>query len=100
MPSTQLPSHEAAILSRLFVPDDPGLTPDAARALLAIDFAPADQVRMRELSAKARDGRLTRGERAEINGYERVGHVLNILQSKARRSLRGRRSANGKPKPH
>jgi hypothetical protein len=44
---------------------------------------------MRELSAKARDGTLTPAERDEVNNYERVGHLVNILQSKARRSLPG-----------
>jgi hypothetical protein len=34
------------------------------------------------------------------DSYERVGHLLNILQSKARRSLRGRHATDGKPRAH
>jgi hypothetical protein len=38
------------------------------------------------MSAKARKGTLTEDEQVEIDNYERVGHLLNLLQSKARRS--------------
>jgi hypothetical protein len=91
-------ASDAAILARVIEPDRPNLAPQAARALLALDFNPADKARMRQLSAKAREGTLTPDEEAEIDNYERVGHLLNILQSKARRSLKGRRPANGKAK--
>jgi len=87
MPQTVLPPHEAAILSRLIDPDRPSLSPEGARAILALDFSPADKDRMRCLSAQAREGTLNSDEQAEIDGYERIGHFLNILQSKARRSL-------------
>jgi hypothetical protein len=49
------------------------------------------------LSAKARDGDLTPTEQEEADNFERAGHVLNILQSRARRSLKARRNTNGKP---
>lgn len=84
-------TSEAAILSRILEPDKPSRSPTAARDLLALDFSPADKERVRELSAKAREGTLTPAEQAETNNYERVGHLLSILQSKARRSLKGRR---------
>jgi hypothetical protein len=84
-------ASEVAILSRVLEPDQPTLPPEAARALLALEFGPADKERMRQLSAKAREGSLTPDEQAETNNYERVGHLLNILRSKARRSLKGRR---------
>ena len=88
-------TSEAAILSRVVEPDKPTLSPRAARDILALDFSPADKDRMRQLSAKAREGTLTPDEQAAIDNYERVGHLLNILQSKARRSLKGR-GTNGK----
>ena len=93
-------NSEVAILSRVLEPDKPTLSPAAARDLLALDFGPADKERMRELSAKAREGTLTPAEQAETDNYERVGHVLNILQSKARRSLQGRQGTDGKRKAH
>ena len=40
------------------------------------------------LSAKARAGTLTPEEDAEAGKYELIGHLLSIMQSKARRSLR------------
>jgi hypothetical protein len=93
-------TSEVAILSRVLEPEKTTLSPETARDLLALDFTPADKDRMRELSAKARAGTLTPAEQAAINNYERVGHLLNVLQSKARRSLKGRRGTNGKAKPH
>ncbi len=95
MHETDAATSEVAILSRVIDPDKPTLVPEAARAILALDFSRADKERMRQLSAKARAGTLTRREQTEINNYERAGHVLNILQSKARLSLKGRRGANG-----
>ena len=68
-------------------------TPTAARALLKLQFSAADVQRMRELSAKARTGTLSATEKEEIDTYERLGCVLDILHSKARRALKRRRSA-------
>ncbi len=90
-------ASDVAILGRIIEPGRPTLEPKAARALLALDFNDSDKHRMRELSAKARKGTLTPHEKIEIDNYERVGHLLNIIQSKARRSLKG---PNGKAKPH
>jgi hypothetical protein len=42
---------------------------------------------MDELAAKARAGTLQAEERAEAENYEHVGHLLALMQSKARRSL-------------
>lgn len=91
-------TSEAAILDRIVHPDQPTFSPDAARGILELDFDQADKARMRELSAKAREGTLTPDEQAAINNYERVGHFLNILQSKALRSLKG--GGNGRAKAH
>jgi hypothetical protein len=81
-------TSEVAILDRILEPDKPSFSPKAARDILALDFNQADKDRMRQLSAKAREGTLNADEQTEINNYERVGHLLNILQSKARRSLK------------
>jgi hypothetical protein len=74
------------------------ISPEAARDVLGWDFDPADKERMRQLSAKARAGTLTAEEDAEAGRYELVGHLLNILQSKARRSLK-RHGDEGPRKP-
>ena len=47
--------------------------------------------------AKAKAGTLTADEQVEIDNYERVGHMLSLMKSKARRSLKGRRD-NGTAK--
>jgi hypothetical protein len=88
-------NNEAAILQRVLEPDRPTLSVAAARSILAIEFSPADKARMRELAAKARAGSLTADEQAEIDAYGRVGSLLAILKSKARRSLKRRARTNG-----
>jgi len=98
MQTSETDTSELAILSRVLEPDKPTLSLQAARDILALDFGRVDKERMRQLSAKARAGTLTPDEEIAIDNYERVGHVLNIMQSKARRSLKGRRGVNGKRK--
>ena len=55
---------------------------------------------MHELSAKAQEGTLSGREQAQLDNFERVGHLINLMQSKARRSLKARHIANGKNKAH
>jgi len=78
---------EVAILSRAIHRDKTPLPPEAARALLAMDLAPEDQERMRALSTKAAEGKLSTDERAELASYTRVSHILAVLHSKARHAL-------------
>jgi hypothetical protein len=100
MQRTELPRHEAAILGRLVVPEGLRLSPAVAEGILALEFGQADKERMHQLAAKARAGTLTPQEQAEVEAYSRIGSLLGILQSKVRRALKGRRSGNGKAKPH
>ena len=76
-------------------PDHPSFSVEVAQAVLALDFVAADKDEMQRLSVKAREGTLTLDEQTAMNNYERIGHLLNILQSKARRSLKKRRGTNG-----
>jgi hypothetical protein len=85
------PSTEGAIWARIVDPDTADLSRDAAQALLQLDFRSADRRRMDELAAKASAGALTRGERKEAETYNRVAHLLALVQSKARQSLRARK---------
>jgi len=78
---------EAEILTRVISPGDPSLGREAASAILALGFQPADRDRMEALAAKAREGTLSAEERAEADSYERIGHFVSLLKSKARRSL-------------
>jgi hypothetical protein len=90
MQLSRVNTSEAAILGRILKPEKPTLSRETAQQILGLDFDQADKDRMRQLSAKAREGTLAPEEQSEIDNYERVGHLLNILQSKARRSLKGR----------
>lgn len=92
MKLTEADVSEGAILSRLFHSREPAFSPRTARELLDLDFDQDDKERMHRLSAKAREGTLSSDDEAQINNYERVGHLLNILQSKARRSLKSPRA--------
>jgi hypothetical protein len=46
-----------------------------------------DRDRVNDLASKASDGLLTKADRTELNEYERVASVIELLQSKARISL-------------
>lgn len=87
-------TSELAIFGRILEHDDATLDPAAARAILDLDFPQADKDRMLELLAKAKKGTLTAEEEAEIDNYERVGHMLSLMKSKARRSREGTESGD------
>jgi hypothetical protein len=78
---------EVAIWTRVIHPDGE-ISPQTARALLKLEFDAGDQQRMHELAAKAQEGTLSPEEEHEIDNYERVGTLLAILKSKARKVLK------------
>jgi hypothetical protein len=60
----------------------------AAESILRFDFPPADSRRMNSLAAKSRKGSLSAAEETELEHYREVGRLLELLQSKARLSLK------------
>ena len=82
------PTHEVEILARTIRPNSADLSEDAARSLLALQLTAADRDRVNQLAAKGREGSLSEQERAELDEYERVASLLELLQSKARLSLK------------
>ena len=86
--STILPSHQAEILARTIGAGGAGLSEEAARSLLALQITDSDRSRVNQLSAKAREGSLPEEERSELDDYERVASLLELLQSMARLSLK------------
>lgn len=72
---------EPAIVGRLVV------SPDAAEAIVSMEFTEADRERMRQLADKNNRGALTEDEQVEMEGYRRVGTFLGLMQSKARLAL-------------
>jgi uncharacterized protein YnzC (UPF0291/DUF896 family) len=85
---------QAAILSRLFRPEADTLTPEAAAGLLQIKFEQRDLDRMHELAVKNQDGLLTPREQEEMENYRRVGFLLDLMHSKARRALKKQRAVH------
>jgi hypothetical protein len=81
------PTSEAGILSRLIRPEEDTLTAAAAESLLRIRFDQSDLDRMHELVTKNQEGRLTKSEQGEMENYRRVSFLLDLMHSKARRSL-------------
>lgn len=90
MPSSELPNNEAAILTRVIQPDQDDLPLAAARAFLKLNFPAEDRERMHELAVKNQAGKLTATERQELEGYLRIGRLLDLLGAKARLSLKKR----------
>lgn len=80
-------SAEAAILSRMLKPERDDLSPEAARSFLKLEFDPEDLSRMHELALRAQAGCLTAAEESELESYRRIGRLLEVIRSKARRSL-------------
>jgi hypothetical protein len=60
------------------------MTREVAQYLPSFDFEPDDAARMNFLSGRAREGRLSAEEAAELDSYLHVGNLLTIMQSKAR----------------
>ena len=87
MAELQIP-HESDILARVIAPQNGNLPGEIAEAFLRLSFPDQDIDRMNELAEKNRKGEATEEERNELERYSRVGNFLNLLQSKARRSLK------------
>ena len=85
MPTTD---HGAEILARTIAPEKGDLPVEAARSILRFRLAPTDWERVNALAARARAGALTVEERAELDEYERITCLLELMQSKARLSLK------------
>src|SRR6516164_2395381 len=89
--TTQAPTtrtSEAAIFGRLIRADNGDLPHELARYILTIGFDSQDQARMRDLAARNQEGLLSPEEKEELQGYVKAGHLLALLHSKARKSLK------------
>ena len=79
---------EAEILDEVVSPKQPGLTPEAARTFLEMRFSKDAMKQIRRLLQKNNRGTITAGERVTLEKYLRVGQFLDLLQAKAKLSLR------------
>ncbi len=80
-------NNAAAILGRMIQADRGDFSPEAAEAILKIQFDPRDEARMHTLAAMGQAGELTEREQAEVEEYRRAGYLIDLLQAKARLSL-------------
>ena len=80
-------SQETEILSRVIAPDNPNLSSEAARSILALRFSDADNEQMNALAAKNRLGGLDAQEKSLLNAYLVVGSLVDLMHSKARLSM-------------
>jgi hypothetical protein len=81
-------TSEIAIFGRLIQADRGNLSRQLARFILTLGFAEADQARMKDLAARNQEGVLAPAENEELFNYVKAGHLLAVLHSKARKSLR------------
>ena len=81
---------EADILNDVIASEEPGLPPEAARALLDLRFKDSARSRIGELLQANNRGELSASYRGELDKYLRVGQLLDLLQAKARLSLRSK----------
>jgi len=85
--STSSTVTEADILAEIITPDKPGLDPDAARAILGLQFNNHARERIRQLLDANNRGKISDAEHAELQKYLRVGQFIDLMQAKARLSL-------------
>ena len=85
--STSSTVTEADILAEIIAPDKPGLDPDAARAILGLQFNNRARERIRQLLDANNRGNISDAEYAELQKYLRVGQFIDLMQAKARLSL-------------
>ena len=84
-------TSEVAIFGRLIKTDDGDLSRQLARYILTLGFEDEDQARMRDLAERNQQGALSAAEQEELQNYVRAGHLLALLHSKARKSLKRRK---------
>lgn len=83
-----------SLLHRLLDPWGGRLSVSAAKSLLDIKFSETDHARMEDLCTKNNGSMLSNSEQEELDEYERVGCLLDVLHSKARLALSKRRTAS------
>ena len=86
--STDSTLTEAEILAEMVAPEEADYPRELAEALVQLRFSPKVVERLHELAARNRQGSLTEPERLLMEKYQRMGNLLNLLQAKARLSLK------------
>lgn len=79
---------ESDILADVIAPDRGDLPPEVAESVLGWKFTNRAVARMNRLADRNNQGTITAQERQELEKYLRVGSLINLLQAKARLSLK------------
>ena len=79
--------NEVTILARILGNGRGRIPRDLARYILGIGFSERDKARMHDLAVRNQDDALSPSEKEELFAFGKVGDVLAILKSKARRTL-------------
>lgn len=87
MHDVQIENSQAAILDRVIQPDSAGWPRAVAEAILGMGFDETDRERITSLLEKAKEGELSKEEAEALENYLHVGKLLELLKSRARRSL-------------
>jgi hypothetical protein len=94
------PTDEVSILARVLGNEQGRLSLTMARYLLTVGFGERDRARMHDLAVRNQDDSLSPAEKEELIAYAKVGTLLSVLKSKARRALKGREHGDGKTRTH
>lgn len=87
--ATTSPITATEILDEVVQSVEPSFAPEFARLLLRLRLSDAAQQRIRELLQRNNAGTLDAAEKAALDNYLLVGQFVDLLQAKARVSLRG-----------
>ena len=79
---------EAEVWDRVIHSDHGTVPPEVARFLAGLAFEESDLVEMHQLATLHQEEALTSESLQRLQGYRRVGLVLDLLRSKARLSLK------------
>ena len=86
-------TSEIAIFARLIKADGDDMSRELARYILTLGFDEEDQARMRDLAERNQEGSLSFEEEEELQNYVKAGHLVALLHSKARKSLKAKQAS-------
>jgi hypothetical protein len=79
--------NEVTILARVLGNGNGELPGEMARYILNLRFSDRDKARMHDLAVRNQAAALSPAEKDELSAFGKVGDVVAILKSKARRAL-------------
>jgi len=85
---TSSPTTATEILGEVIEPIEPTFAPQFAEMVLRLRLSESAQARIRDLIGRNNAGNLDAAEKRALENYLLVGQFLDLLQAKARVSLR------------